>query len=122
MLLLAADTITLFAAGAADTHGWAQPGTTAAWTGQGSLQAGPGRTDPLAADAGGHGPFAPQHGLLAVLYLPPDAPVTEGMVAEVGGQHYHLSQARLVKDPLGSGGLDCWVAVATGTDDWPPDG
>ena len=40
--------------------------------------------------------------------------------AEVRGEHYHLSQARPVTDPRGTGDLDCWAATATWTDGWPP--
>lgn len=118
-LLLAADHVTLYPAGATDAHGWALPGATPAWQGEGSLQPGPGRADPAAAQGGGHGPYDPAHGALATLYLPPDAPVADGMTAEVGGQQFALSQARLVTDPLGTSALDCWVATATGTDTWP---
>jgi hypothetical protein len=102
----------------ADAHGWALEPTAQVWTGQGSLQPGPARSDALAAQGGGHGPHDPKWSALGVLYLPPDAPVTEGMVAAVGGEHYAVSQARLVTDPRGTGDLDCWTATVTGTSTW----
>ena len=55
-----------------------------------------------------------------MIFLPPEAPVRDGQVAEVRGEHYHLSQARPVTDPRGTGDLDCWAATATWTDGWPP--
>ena len=71
---------------------------------------------------GGHGPYDPQVGLVATLYLPPEAgPVTDGMVAQVAGASYVLSQCRWAADPTSStGGVGCWVATCTGTDGWGP--
>ena len=119
-LLLAPVTVTLYEEAAApDGHGWAVPDLSGpVWAGAGSLQSQPGRTDAGADQGGGHGPYEPRSGALATLYLPPDAPVADGVIAEVGGQHYALSQARPVTDPTGTGALDCWVATATGTDKW----
>jgi hypothetical protein len=123
MLLLAPDQVTLYPASqAADGHGWALPDGTLFWTGQGSLQASPGRSDAAAGGAGGHGPYAPALVPLATLYLPPEAgPVTDGMVAQVGGKAYALSQVRWVSDPVNPdvAGLGCWVAQCEGTDQWP---
>jgi len=121
-LLLAPSTVALYEeTPAPDAHGWALPDLSApVWQGQGSLQRSPGRSDGQAAQGGGHGPYDPNAGALAQLYLPPDAPVADGVIAEVDGQHYWLSQARPVRDPRGGGGLDCWVATATGTGGWPP--
>jgi len=121
MLLLAADPVTLYHRSAtADEHGWAVPDLSASiWTGTGSLQRTQGRSDAGAGQGGGHGPYDPNAGALAALYLPPDAPVADGVIAEVGGQHFYLSQSRPVHDPRGSGDLDCWVATATGTEGWP---
>lgn len=124
MLLLARDAVTLYPAGVSDdAHGWAEPGDAAAplWTGTGNFQGRPGRSATLAADSGGHGPFDPLAGAAGVLYLPPDAPVEDGMLAELRGQRFALSQAFYVTDPADPGGaLDCWAAVATGLDGWPP--
>jgi hypothetical protein len=119
-LLLGAETVTLYPGAGQDTHGWATAGSSPVWTGAGNLQRSPGRSDPRAEAGGGHGPYDPRTGELATLYLPPDAPLSDGLVAEVGGRHFALSQARLTLDPTGSGALDCWVAVATGTDGWAP--
>jgi hypothetical protein len=120
-LLLGADAVTLYReATAADAHGWALADLSApVWTGAGSFQRSPGRTDARADQGGGHGPYDPRSGALALLYLPPDAPVADGLIAEVGGQTFALSQTRPVHDPRGTGDLDCWVAVATGTGGWP---
>lgn len=118
-LLLATDQVALYPAGnAPDSHGWEQPGTTPAWTGTGNLQAQAGRSDSRAADGGGHGPYDPRTGAAALLLLPPDAPVADGMTALVRGEPYALSQVRLITDPTGTGGLDCWAATATGTSTW----
>lgn len=119
-LMLATDPVELYpAAGGADGHGWAEPGAEPVWSGTGNLQAQPGRSDARAADGGGHGPYDPRHGSAAVLLLPPDAPLIDGMTAVVRGQVFALSQSRLIPDPLGSGWLDCQAATATGTDGWP---
>ena len=121
MLLLAPDTVSLFVKGTPDSHGWATADLSApVWTGTGSLQRYAGRTDAGADQGGGHGPYDPNTGGLATIYLPPDAPVADGAVAEVGSLHFYLSQSRPVTDPTGTGHLDCWVATATGTDGWPP--
>jgi len=122
MLLLAPDLVTLYSGPpAADAHGWAAAPAAQVWQGQGNLQAGPGRSDNAAAAAGGHGPYDPAHSGLATLYLPPDVPLAEGMVALVGGISYALSQVRLAGDPVnpGTGGLGCWVATATEAGQWP---
>jgi hypothetical protein len=112
-LLLAADTVELYApAGTADAHGWADPGTTSAWTGPGNLQMSGFPSDPRAEGPGGHGPFDPAAIPTGVLFLPVDASPAEGTVAQVRGQSWALSQVRLVVDPTG-GGIDCWVALAT---------
>jgi len=111
--------VTLYDAGGADAHGWKLPPTSPIWTGRGSLQAQPGATDALASAGGGHGPYDPRAGASAVLYLPADAPVADGLVASVGSQSFYLSASRFVTDPRGTGDLDCWVANATSADDWP---
>ena len=72
----------------------------------------PGRSDSLAREGGGAGPFDPNFNDLAILYLPPDAPVTEGMIAQIGTEKWSLSQVRLVTDPTGTGDLDCITATA----------
>jgi hypothetical protein len=115
-LLLAVDQVELFAPPpGSDEHGWALEPTAQVWTGPGNLQRAPGRADAYAGTGGGHGPYDPAHSSLAVLYLPPDAPVADGVLAVIGGQSFALSQARYVTDPRGSGDLDCWTATATGT-------
>ena len=117
-LLLAPDSVALYAPQGADGHGWAQldDSSPPVWEGAGNLQRSPGRADARAADAGGHGPADPAHSQLATLYLPMDAPVADGAVVVIGGQRFALSQARKVTDPTGSGWLDCWAATATGVD------
>jgi hypothetical protein len=114
MLLLARDPVTLYASASGDSHGWAtgDPGPPL-WTGTGNLQRAPGRSDPLAGDAGGGGPFAPASIATSVLFLPPDAPVADGLIADVAGQRFALSQTRIVADPRGTADLDCWTATAT---------
>ena len=120
-VLLGADQVTLYRAAPPDAHGWALPDLSSpVWTGAGSFQRAQGRTDAGAAQGGGHGPYDPNAGALATIYLPPGAPVADGLIAEVGGEHYWLGQARPVHDPRGTGDLDCWVATATGTVGWPP--
>ena len=118
-LLLDPQPVTLYASTGADGHGWESAPDLPLWTGQGSLQAAPGVSDALAAGGGGAGPYAPRAGAAAVLYLPPDAPVTDGLVATVAGRSYYLGRSRLVTDPTGSGDLDCYVAEATSADEWP---
>lgn len=113
-LLLGRDQVVLYPAGGADGHGWALPGAAPVWAGAGNLQAGPGRSDPRAADGGGFGPSDPARAAGAVLLLPPEAPLEDGMTALIGGQRYQISQPRLVTDPRATGELDCWAANATG--------
>ena len=121
MLLLAPDAASLFQASGADQHGWALADvSTPVWTGKCSFQRYAGSTDSGAQQGGGHGPYDPNTSQVAVIFLPPEAPVRDGQVAEVRGEHYHLSQARPVTDPRGTGDLDCWAATATWTDGWPP--
>jgi hypothetical protein len=114
-LLLDPDPVALYEPAGEDGHGWALPGDgPPVWSGRGNLQPAPGGTDRTAADGGGHGPHDPAAHPSAVLYLPPAAPVAEGMVAEVGGRLWALSQVRRVTDPRGLDDLDCWTATATG--------
>jgi hypothetical protein len=122
-LLLAEDSVTLYPAGYPDGHGWVMPEGEPIWHGLGNLQPTPGRHDPRAAEGGGHGPFAPEAGEVATLYLPPDAPVADGVWAEVRGVSWYLSQARLMADPFGLGGdLTCWQVNAASTSRWPEGG
>lgn len=121
-VLLAADAVELYPPldGQADAHGWAEPGTTPAWSGLGSLQLSPGTSDPHAADRGGAGPFGPAAVSDGALYLPPEAPVTEGCVALIRGRMFALSHVRLILDPTDpAGGLTCWAAAASDTGGWP---
>lgn len=122
-LLLPVDPVTLYAPGGEDGHGWRMPGGEPSWTGTGNLQLGPGVSDPRAGTGGGHGPFAPAYDQAGSLYLPPDAAVTEGMVAHVRGRAWVLSQVRTVLDPAYPGaGAACTVATVTGCENWPEDG
>jgi len=122
-LMLGADQVTLFSPPAgADEHGWTLPATAQVWQGSGNLQRLPGRSDPLMREGGGQGPFGPNVVDTAMLYLPSDAPVSEGMVAEVRGERYVLSQVHPVLDPTGTGGLDCLVASAARDTVWGLDG
>ena len=122
-LLLAPDQVELYPSGGTDSHGWKLPGTTLAWSGLGNLQLTPGRSDPRAADGGGHGPSGPAVTEDGALYLPSEAPVTEGCGALIRGRMFLLSQVRLVPDPtFPQGGLTCWSATASGLSGWPADG
>lgn len=113
-LLLRPDQVALYSpAGGSDEHGWELAGTRSVWDGHGNYQPGPGWSDPTARDAGGRGPHAPAGTDTGNLYLPPEAPVADGMVAVVNGTAFTLGQARLVRDPRGVGDLDCWVTAAT---------
>jgi hypothetical protein len=87
----------------------------------GNLQLAGGRSDPRAAEGGGHGPYSPAAGLSGVLYLPPDASPAEGAAATCRGQTFVLSQIREITDPADTG-LSCWMATATGTEGWSADG
>jgi hypothetical protein len=123
-VLLAADAVELYPPDPAadDAHGWvAQPGAAPSWSGMGSLQLGPGTSDPRAADRGGAGPFAPAAVEIGSLFLPVDAAPAEGTVAVVRGRPFALANVRLVVDPTG-GGIDCYVAAASGLSRWPPEG
>lgn len=113
-LLLAADTAELYPPGELDAHGWREPGQTPEWSGPANLQLQAGRSDPRAAEGGGHGPHDPARDHVAYLYLPADAPVKDGITAWVRNEYYVLSETRQVTDPLAIGGpLTCWVALAT---------
>lgn len=114
-VLLAPDAVELYPPGGADSHGWALPGTTPSWAGMGNLQLAPGTSSPLAAGAGGAGPHGPAAVPDGTLYLPQEAPVTEGCGALVRGQVWVLSHVRLIPDPTWpDGGLTCWAAEASG--------
>lgn len=121
-ILLAIDLVELYPPGAVDAHGWREQGADPSWTGTGNLQLGPGRSDPRASDGGGAGPSAPASAQGGVLYLPPEAPVTEGCGALVRGNLFLLSSVRLVADPTGGESLTCWAATASSTSTWPGDG
>ncbi len=114
-LLLAPDAVTLYPpSGEADSHGWAEPGAEAAWSGSGNLQLSFGVTDPRAEAGGGRGPFKPAHEPAGLLYLPPEAPEpANGTIAEVHGRRYVLSNVHPVSDPIPGAGVACWVASVT---------
>lgn len=112
-VLLAPDHVELYpASGAADAHGWAQPGGRADWCGRGSLQLVSGLSDPRASDGGGRGPYAPRRVESGSLFLPVDARPADGMTAIVRDRAFVLSQVRYIPDPVGSG-LDCYAATVT---------
>jgi hypothetical protein len=117
-LLLGADWVTLLAPATDDPHGWTLPGTTVLWEGSGNLQRAAGQTDIGMGTGGGQGPFNPNWAELGQLFLPPDAPVVDGVIAQVGGTQYVLRQCRPVHDPRGTGDLDCWVAVVNGVSNY----
>jgi hypothetical protein len=123
--MLAPDQVDLYpGSGQADAHGWAlPPEAEAAWSGQGNLQAQPGRSDARATDGGGHGPYEPGQSPSAVLLLPPEAEPQDGQVAMIRGRPWVLSQTRLVLDPLGEAALapdalTCYAATATEVGSW----
>jgi hypothetical protein len=112
-VLLPTDDVALFAAGVPDAHGWVGAGDDNAaapmWSGRGALQLSAGITAPGASQGGGAGPFAPAMTPLGSVFLPPDAPVADGMVLTARGRRYVLSSTHLVVDPIGAGN-DCMVA------------
>lgn len=112
-IMLATDEIALYPPGEIAEDGWREPGTRPSWVGAGALQLGAGRSDPRAADGGGHGPHGPAAGESGLLFLPLDACPGDGYTAEVRGARWVLSQVRMVRDPAASG-LDCWMALVTG--------
>lgn len=119
-LLLAPDAVDLYPAGSLDAHGWREQGTDPTWTGWGNLQLGPGRSDPRAADSGGHGPSDPAAVEDGVLYLPSEAPVVEGCGAMIRGRMFLLANVRLIPDPTyPAGGLTCYASTASGVANWP---
>ena len=118
-LLLAPDDVALLdPTDTEDSTGWELPPTGILWQGRGNLQPYPGLVSARAADQGGGGPYDPTFTSLATLYLPPDAPVAEGITADVRGRQYVLSQVRFLRDPQGLGVLDCWAATASSVDQW----
>jgi hypothetical protein len=120
-LLLGADDVMLWEPSPGDdTYGWAAEDAAGipAWQGIGNLQLTGGTSDPRAAQGGGRGPFAPAQSETGQLFLPLDAPVTEGITADVRGVTYVLSQTHMVADPLG-GNLGCWAATVTEVTTWP---
>lgn len=112
VIQLAPDSVALYPPRGADGHGWALPGGTPSWCGQGSLQGLLGASDATAGDRGGHGPHDPAAVSLANLYLPEDARPADGMTARVRGRWWSLTGVRFIPDPRGSGELSCWVASA----------
>lgn len=123
-VLLPTDYVELISPGELDEHGWRLPGEAEPyWVGLGSLQLGPGVSDPRAAAGGGRGPHGPARDLTGTLYLPPDANPVEGAGALIRGHPFVLSQVHLVVDPLAPGaGLSCWAATVTGVQSWPDGG
>jgi hypothetical protein len=121
-LLLTPDHVVLYPAGELDPRGWREPGDEPAWEGAGNLQLQPGITDPRAADGGGRGPHDPARDHTGQLYLPPDAPVADGMAAVVRGDTYWLGQTRLMEDPTAGARAACWVSTVTGTRTWAEGG
>jgi hypothetical protein len=116
-VLLATEPVELYAAGTADERGWVQPGTDPpVWSGTGNLQLSGGVSDPRAEAGGGFGPFNPARVEIGQLYLPAEANPADGMTVECRGHRWGLSQTRLIRDPTGAGGLDCWTATITRDD------
>jgi hypothetical protein len=118
-VLLAPDPVELFLPGDLDGHGWREgppEGTRPYWKGAGNLQlavGGQGGSDPRGTGGGGRGPHDPATIMSGTLYLPPDAEPLEGATARVRGKWYALSQVRLLGDPQGGEGIDCFTATAT---------
>jgi hypothetical protein len=119
-VLLKPDAVRLYEPGELDAHGWREPDPRElVWEGLGNLQPGSGRSDQRATDDGGAGPFEPRRYPEATVYLPPAAPLRDGMIVEVRGDLWSIAESRLVEDPRGLGGpLSCWVASANGIA-WP---
>lgn len=123
-LLLATDYVELYLPGELDAHGWrtADPDAPPApyWSGTGNLQEQPGFSDPRLNGGGGHGPYEPHRAAISRLYLPPGAQPVEGSAALIRGGYWVLSQVRLVPDPTAptTGGISCWTATATSTEQW----
>jgi hypothetical protein len=120
-LLLGVDDVTLWQPTPGDdTYGSALEDLAfiSAWQGKGNLQLTGGASDLRAAEGGGRGPFAPAQSAAGQLFLPLDAPVTEGITADIRGSTYVLSQTHVVADPLG-GDLGCWEATVTEVTTWP---
>ena len=119
MLLLFPDTVDLHGPlSTVDTYGSAEPDPVVVWTGPGNLQLNGGVSDPRASDGGGAGPYDPAQAPAGQLFLPDDAPVAEGCVADIRGAQYVLSQTYLAVDPV-AGDLGCWVATAREVSSWP---
>jgi hypothetical protein len=115
-LLLAPDAVTLYPPGtSADTHGWAEAGTVAGWTGAGNLQLSFGTTEQGADAGGGRGPHKPAVLPAGVLFLPGgmSPPPVNGAVAEVRGARYVLSDVHFMADPVAGAGVACWRASVT---------
>lgn len=121
MLLLAGTQVVIRAPGTTlDEHGWELPPDRLPvwWRGEGNFQPSPGITETAALDGGGNGPYEPLRRRSGELYLPSEARLCDGAVAELDGSQWVLSQVRYLRDPTG-GPLGCWVATATEVAEWP---
>jgi hypothetical protein len=98
--------------GLADAHGWVEASFTSVGVWPGNVQEQPVAGDPLAAEQGGSGPYAPASPRQARVFLPTDCPVAPGCVLGAAGRRWAVQQVALVIDPTGTGALDCWEALA----------
>jgi hypothetical protein len=122
-LLLPTDTVTLYAPGELDEHGWRLDGAQPAWTGPGNLQLAAGVSNPQAASGGGHGPFGPARDETGTLFLPREVVVADGYAAAIRGRLFVVSQVRFVTDPAEPGaGIACQAMTVTSVDGWPEGG
>jgi hypothetical protein len=109
MILLVTDDCAVFPpSGEADAHGWAfgpaspeDVPTPPTWAGGGNLQLAFGTAAVVAADTGGHGPFAPNSVMQGTVYLPLDCPARDGWLLVARARVYSLTFQHQVPDPSG---------------------
>lgn len=118
MILLSPDPVRILSATAVDdAHGWAEAGAEVErWSGMGSCQETVPVWDGSAADRGGAGPFDPLAHAQCDLYLPTDAAVVAGDIAEAHGVRWLVTRVRTLPDPT-SGALDCQVVTCVQYDE-----
>lgn len=116
MLLIRPDSVDLYAAGTADTHGWVGGKGSLVWSGEGSLDTDPGTSNPTRSDGSTFQPITRPTGRL---HLPETCPVVPGQVVEVRGHEWVVKTVQPVLGPYAGSPLDQIVCTVEAGGWWP---